>query len=860
MARMFLIDGSNHAFRVHFALPPRHASDGTPTRVLYGFSLLLQKLLRTWKPDYVAVSFDIGKTFRHDMFPDYKGHRPDMPDDLRQQWPLLPDLVRAFGYACINVKGFEADDVIGTLAKRFGADDLEVLMVTGDKDYMQLIDENIQILDDRKGETIGIDGVEAKFGVTPDKVVDVLGLAGDSSDNIPGIFKVGPKTATKYVNMYGDVEGVIAAAQEGKIKGKTGQRIADEAENARISKVLATIRTDVPIPETLDDLKPKDMDVDTLRGLFDKWEFGQVARKLLPSTSSIETDNYSEVSLEELPDFVAGLSDASISLGVEDGRLLGIGIAPKGQTPRWVTLPGATLLGPDPALAILKPWLEDAMRPKTIHGLKAAMRLLSREDVQLAGVTDDVLLLDYVLASHRRNHGLEDLAARHLGHTMARRSRKGLKGEARYATERAHVTALLFEKLVAQLDDGMRSVYRDIELPLVPVLAQMEESGILLDREALSVIDQDIRGRVTTLAEACQELAGKPFNVRSRHELREILFEDLGLPPSKKVKDGWSTASSVLEKLVDLHPLPAKILEYRKMDKLRSTYLSKLPGYVAEDGRIHTSFNQAVAATGRLSSNDPNLQNIPIRTFEGRRIRTAFVPKPGCVFLSADYSQVELRVLADLSEDELLETGFKAGDDIHARTASEVFGVPRDQVDVSLRSAAKAINFGLLYGMSAFRLAGDLQISREQAQKYMDSYFERMPRVRDWIESTKEAARASGMVTTRFGRRRLIPELHAAQYNERMAGEREAVNTCIQGTAADIIKLAMLAVSDALVEGGFSARMILQVHDELLLEVPETEVDQVTELVRREMENVVNLAVPLVVNTSIGHNWNEAHG
>jgi DNA polymerase-1 len=861
---MFLVDGSYQAFRLHFAMPPRHTSAGFPTRVLYGFTTLFNKMLRAWQPDYVVVSFDIGASFRKDIYPDYKGHRPEMPEDLRQQWPLLGKIVEGFGYSVINLKGYEADDVLGTLAKRFASDELEVFLVTGDKDFCQLVDDNISIFDDYKQVTIDHDGVLEKFGVPPDKVIDILGLAGDKSDNIPGVTRIGVKTAAKYVAAYGSLEGTLEAAKAGNIKGKAGERLVEEADNAVLSKVLATIALDAPVNVDLDDLTPRGLQAEELRGLFDEWEFGAVARKLLPAQEREDLTAYRVASsIAEVQQVLSelGTKYTSVVMGADDED--GADPAPVGfalggpQTEAvWVGLDDMF------TRAAILDVMANASVPKIMYGAKRVYRSLARHGRGLEGVTGDLRVLDYVLAPHRRQHGLDAIASRHLAHTlgMSARNLDGLDVIVATTAERASVVARLHEMLEPKASEGQLAIYRDMELPLTPVLAELEMAGIRLDVGAISSVDEDIAGRLKDVEAECHSLAGRPFNVRSRHELRDVLFKELGLPPSKKVKDGWSTASSVLEKLVEQHPLPSKVLEYRSLDKLRSTYLTKLPTYIGQDGRIHTSFNQTVTATGRLSSHDPNLQNIPIRTFEGRRIRECFVPEPGHVFLSADYSQIELRVLAHYSQDALMLEGFRAGEDIHARTAVEVFGAEPGAVSVAQRSAAKAINFGLLYGMSAFRLAGELGISREQAAAYMDAYFQRMPKVAGWIESTKVSVREQGFVETMYGRRRLIPEIYAKPFNERAGAEREAVNTRIQGTAADLIKMAMLRVHQSLSSGGFAAKILLQVHDELLLEVPTEELDAVREIVVREMEATGDLDVPLVVNTAVGSTWNEAHG
>ena len=863
--RLFLVDGSNHAFRVQFALPPRHTSDGFPTRVLYGFTLLFQKMMRTWKPDFVAVSFDTGGNFREAIYPAYKGHRPEMPEDLRQQWGSLPEIVEGFGYKAIVLPGFEADDVLGTLARAFPGEDLEVYFVTSDKDFAQLVDDRTRILDEGKNQVLGPAEVEEKFGIGPGGIIDMLALAGDSSDNVPGVAGVGMKTAVKFLKEHGDLDGVLAAAAAGRIKGKTGQRLVDEAGNARMSKDLVTIRTDVDLGLSLDDLRPRPLDEEALRTLFDRWEFGTVARKLLPDREAM---SLAGVRAPVGDDAVAALGDITgpgpwgVAVGIEEDA-----DTPWAGTPVSVAFvdeagAGIVVSLDDPAVrARAFTVLADPGVSKWVHHHKRAYKALAAHGGALAGVVGDTRLLDYVLTPHRRQHSLEDLAGRDLGHTLgSAASASDLPDPLGVVAEEARLVAALHPVMEARLDDGRASIYRELEVPLAAVLGDMEARGIALDTDRLAAIDVELASRLEAVEARCHALAGKSFNVRSRKEIAAILFDELGLPPSKKLKDGWSTASPVLEALVEQHDLPQAILDYRELDKLRGTYVTKLPEYVAPDGRVHTTLHQAVAATGRLSSVDPNLQNIPVRTFEGRRIRECFVPADGCVFVSADYSQVELRVLAHVTGDPVLIEGFRAGEDIHRRTAVELFGVAPDSVGVAERSAAKAINFGLLYGMSAFRLARDLRIGRDEAQAHMDRYFERMPQVRDWIEATKARAREEGQVETLYGRKRTIPEIHSNQFNERAAGEREAVNTVIQGTAADLIKRAMLRVAAALPAAGLRARMVLQVHDELLVEAPEAEVDAVCALVSREMAAAGDLVVPLVVNTSVGRTWNEAHG
>jgi len=869
--KLFLVDGSNHAFRVQFALPPQHASDGFPTRVLYGFTLLFQKMMRTYRPDYCAVSFDSGKTFRHERYAPYKAHRAEMPADMRRQWEYLPPLVEAFGFPCVMRSGFEADDVLGTLAKRFASDEVEVYIVTSDLDFAQLVDERVFLVDDMKGRILKEKEVIAKLQVRPDQVVEMKGLAGDSSDNIPGVPGIGPKTASKLLDTYGTLEAILQAAADGKIKGKRGENLREKAEDARLSAELATIFTDIDLGLDLADLKPRGVQEEPLRTFFDQWEFGMVARKLLPPVNAVDLSIRRAVRTQSEVDEVLAAVRASGRVAIalrtthadaERAEVMAVSFAWSGHVV-YIPLEWQNEVSYDleqvreQVFAVLA----DPTIAKVGHDLKHAMRVLRNLGHDLCGVAGDTLLLDYVLVAHRRTHGLEQIAQRHLGHTLnlaPPQEPLRLDDTLRYAPEAAHVAWICHDRLRARLGEGTTFVYDEIERPLMPILCDMEDAGIRLDTDALGAVMTDIAGRVSESEKRCWELAGRPFKVGSPRDVAAVLFDDLGLPKLKKTKTGYSTASDVLEKLTEHHALPEAILHWRQLSKLLSTYLKTLPGHVAADGRIHTTFNQARAATGRLSSENPNLQNIPIRTFEGRRIRDCFVPEPGSVFLSADYSQVELRVLAHFCGDGPLVESFQKGEDIHRRTASEVWQVPIEAVTAEQRSAAKAINFGLLYGMSAFRLGRDLAISRDQAQQYMDDYFGRMPQVQAWIEETKAQCRADGYVETLFGRRRLIPEIYSKSFNDRSAGEREAVNTRVQGTAADLIKIAMIRVAGALEPYG--ARMLLQVHDELLLEVPEDELEVVRDRVVEEMSAAADLRVPLVVNVATGANWNEAHG
>jgi len=876
--KLFLIDGSNHAYRVQYALPPQHASDGFPTRVLYGFTLLFQKVMRAFRPDYVAVSFDAGKSFRSTLYPEYKAHRSAMPEDMQRQWKHLPELVEGMGYVCVQAPGFEADDVLGTLALRFASEDVDVFIVSSDKDFAQLMGPHVHLHDEGKGKTFRAADVPEKFklkdmDLRPDQVLDLLALSGDTSDNIPGVPGIGDKTAAKLLAQHGGLDAILAAAAAGAIKGKRGENLRKHADDARLSRELATIRTDLELELTLEDLIPTGINEAPLREMFDKWEFMEVARKLLPHQVMVDKSGYTGVSEQGALDALLarlravgrfGVSLRTIGRKPEDAELLGVAFATEAEVAYVPLVPrGDVKLDVDTARAQLLAFLGEPGLQKVGFDLKKTLRVCRALGHDLRGISGDILLLDYVLVAHRRTHGLQEIAKRHLGHNLAYAPDAEplmLADVVDFAAEPAHLAVLLEPRLDRRLDEGTRRVYTEIELPLVPVLAAMEAAGIKLDLQVMDDVFQDISLRVTEAERTCHEILGRPFKVGSPKELQEILFDELGLTQIKRTKTGFSTDASVLEKLSEEHALPAAIATWRSLQKLQNTYLKTLPGFVAADGRIHTTFNQAVAATGRLSSQDPNLQNIPIRTFEGRRIRDGFVAEEGCVLMSADYSQVELRVLAHFCGAGALVESFRNGEDIHRRTAAEVFETPIDEVTSAQRTAAKAINFGLMYGMSAFRLGRDLDISRDDAQQYMDDYFGRIPQVAEWIERTKVAVRTDGFVQTLFGRRRLISEVYSKDYSERMAGEREAVNTVVQGTAADLIKRAMIGVHRALHEGGFAARLLLQVHDELLLEVPNDEIAPVKELLVREMMGAADLVVPLEVQVGYGHNWNDAHG
>ncbi len=888
--KIFLVDGSNHAFRVFFAMPKLTAG-GLNTGALLGFANMLRRFEKEYQPDHVVVVFDKGPSFRVDLYPDYKGHRPEMPEELREQWPKMPELIEAWGYRCLAMEGVEADDVIGTLAKRWATPERHVWMVTGDKDFYQLVDDNISILDVMKDRKIRAPEVEERFGVGPEKVIDVLGLAGDSSDNVPGVTGVGEKTATKYVQKYGDVEAVLAHAEE--IGGKRGAALAAEAEMARLSRELVTIRLDVELELELADLVAHPRDPEKLRELFLLYQFRTLLGTLDDdgeSGSGVDRSMYrcirdGGVLAQVATDIRAAgrfcVDLETTSLDPQAAAIVGIALCwsetdavyvPVAHVEDGVRVPGQ--LTEAEAMAILLPLLEDAGLGKIGHNLKYDLSVFSENGYRVEGIVGDTMIADYLLEPERVRHKLDDVALRLLGHGMISFSEAmadlsagstfaevPIDKATAYAAEDAHVTWLLHRVLAPKLEESeLEAVYREVELPLVPVLSAMEREGIGLDVEALADLSEELATRIAEVEVRIHDMAGHPFTINSPKQMQVVLFDELGLKPVKKTKTGFSTDAETLERLASVHPLPAAVLEYRGLTKLKSTYVDALPKTLSEvDGRVHTSFHQVVAATGRLASNNPNLQNIPSRTEDGRRVRACFVARPGHVFLSCDYSQIELRILAHYCGEGGLMEAFRLGQDIHRRTASEIFGVDLDSVTQEQRSAAKAINFGIVYGMSAFRLGNELGISVGQAKAYMDDYFARYPQVPKVHEALIGHAREHGFAVTLWGRKRPIVGIGARNPRDRMAAERVAMNTPLQGTAADLIKVAMCRVQERLVADPTAGRLLLQVHDELLLEVPEGEVERVAKMVKEEMSQAADLHVPLVVDAGWGRTWEEAH-
>ncbi len=888
--RVYLLDGSNLAFRAFFGVPGLTNSRGEPTNALFGFVNMLLKLIREREPTHMAVVFDPkGGSFRNRIYPDYKGHRPDMPVDLRSQFPLFEPLCEVLGLTYLNVPDYEADDVMGTLASRFG-DDADVWLVTGDKDLQQLVTKRVRVFDPKKGEEIGEKQVEERFGCPPAGVPEVLGLMGDSSDNIPGVPKVGLKKARMLIEAYGTIEGVYEHIDE--VRGPALQRnLTENRDQALLSRQLATIEREVPVEATLADLAmefpPREQG--PLKELFERFGF----QKLLPSVGArlegLSRDGYRLVlDREALDAMVRELSGAElIAFDTEttgllpmEADLVGISLCADDHRAYYVPIRHFYLGCPeqlplDEVIAAVKPLLEDPERPLVAQNAKYDVIVLRRVGISPRGLVGDTMVADYLIQPARRTHKLDDLALTHLQHPMIpfkevvadpkkeTFASVPLEKARDYAAEDAHVTYLLHRKLSPRLDRlGLSDLYRDVEVPLVGVLADMEEWGVAVDVERLEAMGAQVGAAIEGSVQRIHELAGREFNINSPKQLAHILFEEMGLPVIRKTKSGPSTDARVLSTLAARSDsaLPGEVLDYRERTKLKSTYLDVLPRLVnPHTGRIHTSYNQTVAATGRLSSSDPNLQNIPVRTEEGRRIRTAFVAPPGRVLLSLDYSQIELRVLAHLAGEGGFARAFAEGADVHRRTAAEVFEVMEPLVVPEQRRIAKAVNFGIVYGQTAYGLSESLGISRAEANRIIERYNARYPELARFREGVLAEARETGSVTTILGRHRPITDLQASNRNVRMAAERAAINTPVQGSAADIIKVAMVRLRRRLAEDFPGQMMIMQVHDELVFEVDEDRAEALQAMVVEQMETAVRIDVPLRVDVGQGLTWADAH-
>jgi DNA polymerase-1 len=903
---LVLVDGSSYLYRAFHALPPLSTKAGEPTHAVLGVVNMLYKLLDEQKPTHMAVVFDApGKTFRKDLYAEYKANRPPMPDDLRAQVPPLLEAIEAMGIPLLRIEGVEADDVIGTLARQAAAAGSEALISTGDKDFAQLVDGRITLVNTMDNTKLDRAGVEQKFGVAPERIVDYLALIGDPIDNIPGIAGVGPKTAVKWLQQFGDVETLKARAAE--VGGKIGERLREQLGTLELSKELATIRCDVELPLTPADLALRPQDSAKLGTLFERLEFTRLLRRVrgdaqaaagtgAPApTSAVAAPaarpaaHYETVvaaaDLERWCERIAAaplvsLDTETSSMAYMRAELVGISLCVAPGEAAYIPLahryPGAPdQLDRDAVLARLKPWLESDA-PKVGHNLKFDAHVFANSGLTLRGIEHDTMLESYVLSSTATRHDLDSVAARYLGVEALKYEDVVGKGAkqitfdqvdvataTRYSCEDADFALQLHGVLWPSLraEPELERVYGEIERPLIRVLQQMEHAGVLVDARLLREQSQELAEKMAATEKAAYAAAGGPFNLGSPKQLQEVLYDRLHLPVLGKTPKGQpSTAEDVLVELAESFDLPRLVLEYRGLTKLKSTYTDKLPSDIdPRTKRIHTSYHQAVAATGRLSSSDPNLQNIPIRTAEGRRIRQAFIAPPGFLLLAADYSQIELRIMAHLSGDEGLLAAFASDLDVHRATAAEVFNTPLDEITDDQRRSAKTINFGLIYGMSAFGLAKQLGLERGQAQAYVDRYFERYPGVRRYMDTTRDSARRLGYVSTVFGRRLHLPDINARNPQVRQYAERSAINAPMQGTAADIIKRAMIGVAAWLTEHEPRARLIMQVHDELVVEVPEARAADVGAAVARIMEAAAELRVPLRVDRGVGANWDEAH-
>ncbi len=890
---LILVDGSSYLYRAFHAMPALTNSKAFPTGAVYGVVNMLRRLLKDYEPEQIAVVFDAkGKTFRDDLFDKYKANRQAMPTDLVQQIQPIHDVIRAMGIPLIMEEGVEADDVIGTLAKQATAQGMQTIISTGDKDLAQLVDPHITLINTMTNTELNPTTVEEKFGIPPSLIIDYLTLVGDTVDNIPGVPQVGPKTAVKWLKEYGSLDAIVSSAD--KITGKVGENLRAHLPQIPLAKQLVTIKMDVELAEKITDLIRQPPDNEKLIELYRDLEFKSWLNELLEKNPQKTSEKYADYmtlfSDNELDAWLEKLNRADIfaldtettSLNYMEAKLVGISFAiTAGQ---GVYIPLAHSYENAPAqlnltsvLAKFKPLLENAAIKKIGHNIKYDSEVLANYDIHLQGIAFDTMLESYILESASNSHDMDSLALKYLGwrtihyEDVAGKGAKQIsfdqvtiESAATYAAEDADVTLQLHQTLWPKLtkEPGLQKVFTDIEMPLIPVLARMERNGVLIDADKLKKQSAQLEKRVAELEQETYELAGGEFNLNSPKQLQEVLYQKLNLPILQKTPTGQpSTAEPVLQELALEYPLPEKIIEFRTLSKLITTYTKRLPEQInPHTKRIHTSYNQTGAATGRLSSSDPNLQNIPIRTEEGRRIRQAFIAPKGYQLISTDYSQIELRIMAHISEDPNLLKAFANNLDVHAATAAEVLGKKIDDVSSDERRGAKAINFGLIYGMSAFGLAKQLGVSRTEAQEYIDLYFARYPKIKEYMEKTRENAHQKGFVETLWGRRLYLPDINSSQIPRQKAAERTAINAPLQGSAADIIKRAMIALDHWLQTHDIDAKMIMQVHDELVFEVHESAVDTLLPVIEKQMMAAANLQVPLLVSLGVGDNWDAASG
>jgi DNA polymerase-1 len=888
LKKFFLIDGSSYIFRAFFAIRGLSSSKGIPTNAAFGFTSMLLKVLRDHKPDGIAVVFDAkGPTFRTKLYPAYKAQRPSTPPDLAVQIPYIKKIVEGFRIPALEKEGYEADDVIGTIAKKAEHDGLEVVIVTGDKDLLQVVSEKVTLLDTMKDSHKGLREVKERFGVLPERLPDIMGLSGDSIDNIPGVPGIGEKTAVDLIKRFGSLDSLlqrIEGSDDKELKKRTKEQIRTHRDQALLSKNLATIDTHVPLETRWDDFLLSPPDEETLRALFKELEFHKFLQDFFPH-KSISYENYHLVTTEvEFDQLVASLKGANVfSVDLETtsrdpitAKVVGISFSHKPHEAYYCPVghdyPGVPAqLSPSLVLEQLKPLIEDPKTGKYGQNIKYDYLVLRRQGVKMAGIACDTMVASYLLNPTKRSHSLENIAQEYLEHQMITYKEVTEKGQGfqkvdlqqamRYSGEDADVTFLLAELLMHKLEEeGLQDLFLQIELPLVEVLAEMELGGVKINTDLLRELSKELEARLWDLEKRVFDLVGEEFNINSTQQLGKILFEKLRLPVIKKTKTGYSTDVEVLEELAKEHELPRTVLEYRSLTKLKSTYADALPQLIeSSTGRVHTSYNQTVTATGRLSSSDPNLQNIPIRTEDGRRIREAFIPEAGWWMISADYSQIELRILAHLSKDTTLIKAFQEDEDIHTRTASEIFNVPPSQITPQMRREAKVINFGIIYGMSPYGLAKELDVEPRVAAKYIEEYFGRYEMVKSYLDETLKKAREKGYVTTLYNRRRYLPEINSSNRAVRQFAERTAINTPIQGTAADLVKIAMIRIYRRIADTKCRTKMIMQVHDELVLEAPDDEAANIERMVKEEMEGVIDMVVPLKVSIARGRNWGAIH-
>ena len=896
---LVLLDGSSYLYRAYFATAKSRLSSpsGQPTGAIFAIINMIRKLRRDFPSEYFLIVFDAkGKTFRHDLYAEYKANRPSMPDELRSQIDYIHQIIEASAFPKVAINNVEADDVIGTLAKKAALEGFDVTVSTGDKDLAQLVDENIRIVDTMKDVIYDRQGVIDKFGVAPEQIIDYLTLVGDSSDNIPGVPKVGSKTAVKWLQTYESLDGILA--NQDQIGGKVGENLRDSIDQIPLSKQLATIKLDVDYSPEIESLVIGEENQDILIGLYQELGFNSWLEELsIENVDDLSNNNedfqfdtiVTEAELNRWLDYLAtaklfAFDTETTSLDAMQARLVGMSFAVYDQheqsTIKSAYLPLAHLVGEQldfgTTLEKVKTILENPEILKVGQNLKYDAIVLANHDIQLQGIAFDTMLESYVLDSVSNRHDMDTLAMKYLGKKTISFEEVAGKGKnqltfdqvsiesaAEYAAEDAEITLRLHQKMWPELENDaqLKKVFEEIEMPMLDVLNQVQQNGVMIDDTLLLMQSQELAQSMDAIERRAHEVADQQFNLASPKQIQEILFEKMDLPVIRKTPKGQpSTAEDVLQELALDYELPKLILEHRSMGKLKSTYTDKLPTMVnSTTGRVHTSYHQAVAVTGRLSSSDPNLQNIPIRNAEGRRIRNAFIVPSGSQMMAADYSQIELRIMAHLSEDDTLLKSFNQGEDIHTATAAEVLGVSREEVDSEQRRRAKAINFGLIYGMSAFGLAKQLGIGRYEAQDYIDLYFARYPGVKNYMDNIREFAAEKGYVETVFGRRLYLPDINAKNGQLRKYAERTAINAPMQGTAADLIKTAMIGIQKTLDQELLQTKMIMQVHDELVFEVPEKEIEKIQSIVKNTMESAAQLKVPLIVDIGLGDNWGEAH-